>query len=66
MDEIQEVNEDANYVIEINISNQWLYITTEYSFSVAVIVMCNLHHATKQKCRVFNKRTNTIMSEFGE
>jgi hypothetical protein len=63
MDEIQEVNEDGNYVIEMNVSNQWLYITTEYSFSVAAIVMCNLQIATKQKCRVVSKRNNQILSE---
>lgn len=65
METIKKVNVEGNYIIELfcNNSNKWLYITTEFSFSVASIVIVNLYYATKQKCRVYSKRTNIVLAE---
>ena len=59
--ETQKVNEetvDGNYVIELRFDNKWQYITTEFSISIATVIMSNLHNATKQKCRVLSRRSN--------
>ena len=55
---VNEEDSDANYVIELLVDNKWKYITTEFSISVATVVMSNLHNATKQKCRVLSRRSN--------
>ena len=55
---VNEKDSDANYVIELLIDNNWKYITTEFSISVATIVMSNLHNATTKKCRVLSRRSN--------
>lgn len=66
--EIERVNEetaDGNYVIEIFNTDQheWQYITTEFSFSVASIIVNNLYNATKQRCRVLSRRSNNQVLE---
>jgi hypothetical protein len=66
--ETTRVNEETaggNYVIEIlNPAKQWQYITTEFSVSIAIIVMTNLYNATKQKCRVCSRRSkNQVLAE---
>mgnify|MGYP001608589980 CR=1 FL=1 len=59
-----EVNEDANYRIELLVGKEWKYITTEYSISVASTVMINIHNATKLKGRVLSIRSdNMVLSE---
>ena len=61
---VEKVNEDGNFIIEINNNSKWQYITQEYSFSSAVYVMSNLHIATNKKCRVLSIRSNNkVMSE---
>lgn len=64
--ETQRVNEetvDGNYVIEtLNpVKSEWQYITTEFSISVATVVMSNLFNATKQKCRVTSRRNKNMI-----
>lgn len=72
MDEIERVNEeteDGNYVIEIfnPVKSQWQYVTTEFSISVASIIISNLHNATNQKCRVLSRRSkNKVLAEYGK
>ena len=61
---VNEEDSDANYVIELLVDNKWKYITTEFSISVATVVMSNLHNATKQKCRVLSRRSkNQVLAE---
>lgn len=70
MIETKMVNEDANYQIEMLNSNseenekEWLYITTEYSFSVATDVAVNIKNATGGNLRVISIRSNNqILAE---
>jgi hypothetical protein len=63
---VNEDTEDGNYVIELfnEPTKKWEYITTEYSVSVATMVMVNIHNATKRKARVLSRRSkNMILSE---
>jgi hypothetical protein len=55
--ETARVNEEfevANYVIEMfdHERSRWDYITSEFSISVATLVIVNLKNATGRKCRV--------------
>jgi len=56
--EIEEVNEDANFRIEIMKDSQWHYITQEYSISTAMGIMNNLHVVFGNKSRVLSIRSN--------
>jgi len=60
---INEETEDGNYVIEMFDHERgiWNYITTEFSVSVATIVMSNLNNATGRKCRVLSRRSNNMV-----
>ena len=63
---INEETVDGNYVIEtLNpVKNEWQYVTTEFSISVASTIMSNLFNATKQKCRVLSRRSdNMVLAE---
>lgn len=63
---VNEETDDGNYVIELQNpdSKKWEYITTEYSASVAIMVMVNIHNATKRKARVLSRRSkNMLLSE---
>jgi hypothetical protein len=63
---VNEETAEGNYVIQtLNPANkQWQYITTEFSVSIAIIVMTNLFIATKQKCRVCSRRSkNQVIAE---
>lgn len=55
---VNEETVDGNYVIELFDNNKWKYITTEFSISVATVVMSNLHNATAKGCRVLSRRSN--------
>lgn len=55
---VNEDTPDGNYVIEIFDDKKWMYITTEFSISVATLIMSNLHNATSKKCRVLSRRSN--------
>lgn len=67
--ETKRVNEetvDENYVIELfnELSKTWCYISTEYSVSVATVIMSNIHNATNCKARVLSRRSdNMVLSE---
>lgn len=60
---VNEETEDGNYIIEtLNpLKNEWHYITTEFSISVASLVMSNLFNATKQRCRVLSRRNGHMV-----
>ena len=60
---VNEDTEDGNYAIEMfnSETNKWDYITTEFSISVATIVMTNLHNATNRKCRVSSRRSSNLL-----
>ena len=63
---INEETEDGNYVIELfdHERGRWDYITTEFSISVATLVISNLNNATGRKCRVLSRRSkNMVLSE---
>lgn len=63
---INEETEDGNYVIELfdHERGRWNYITTEFSISVATLVISNLNNATGRKCRVLSRRSkNMVLSE---
>lgn len=63
---INEETEDGNYVIELfdHERGKWNYITTEFSISVATLVISNLNNATGRKCRVLSRRSkNMVLSE---
>ena len=60
--EIERVNEydfegGANFVIEVKNNYDWLYITTEFSVSVAITVAMNIHIALGQRARVVSRRS---------
>lgn len=65
----QRVNKetgDGYFFVEIfnPIKNEWEYITTEFSISVASIIMNNLFNATKHKCRVIDIINNdTVLAQ---
>ena len=60
---INEETEDGNYFIELfdNERGRWDYITTEFSISVATLVISNLNNATGRKCRVLSRRSNNMV-----
>jgi hypothetical protein len=60
---INEETEDGNYVIELfdHERGRWDYITTEFSISVATLVVSNLNNATGRKCRVLSRRSNNMV-----
>lgn len=60
---INEETEDGNYVIELfdHERGRWDYITTEFSISVATLVISNLNSATGRKCRVLSRRSNNMV-----
>ena len=60
---INEETEDGNYVIELydHERGKWNYITTEFSISVATLVISNLNNATGRKCRVLSRRSNNMV-----
>jgi hypothetical protein len=60
---VNEDTEDGNYVIELYepTINEWFYITTEYSISVASQVAVNLSFATDMKSRVLSRRSNNVV-----
>lgn len=62
---VNEETEEGNYVIEIfdRKTKFWMYITTEFSSATAIYVCCNLHIATKQRCRVMSRRNNMILAD---
>jgi hypothetical protein len=62
--EVEEVNENGNFIIQVKSNNKWHYITTEFSVSTAITVADNLHITTSLKTRVFSKRNdNKILYE---
>jgi hypothetical protein len=60
---VNEETENGNYVIEMfdNERGRWNYITTEFSISIATIVMSNLRNATGRNCRVLSRRSNNMV-----
>ena len=60
---VNEETENGNYVIEMfdNERGRWNYITTEFSISIATIVMSNLRNATGRNCRVLSIRSNNMV-----
>jgi hypothetical protein len=60
---INEETEDGNYVIEMfdHERGRWNYITTEFSISVAAILISNLNNATGRNCRVLSRRSNDMV-----
>lgn len=60
---VNEGTEDGNYVIELfdHERGRWDYITTEFSISVATMVMVNLNNATGRKCQVLSRRSNNMV-----
>lgn len=61
--EVEEVNENGSFIIEVKSNNKWHYITTEFALSTAITVADNLHITTSLKTRVFRKSTNKILYE---
>ena len=63
IERINEETEDGNYVIELFDHERgiWNYITTEFSISVATLVISNLNNATGRKCRVLSRRSNNMV-----
>lgn len=63
IERINEETEDGNYVIELfdHERGRWDYITTEFSISVATLVISNLNNATGRKCRVLSRRSNNMV-----
>jgi hypothetical protein len=60
---VNEEFEEANYVIELfdHERGRLDYITTEFSISVATLVIVNLKNATGRKCRVLSRRSNNMV-----
>lgn len=60
---VNEDTEEGNYAIEMfnPETNIWDYITTEFSISVATIVISNLRNATGRKCRVLSRRSSNLL-----
>ena len=52
IERVNEENENGNFVIEVKNNYDWLYITTEFSVSVAISVAMNIHIALGQRARV--------------
>lgn len=53
----------GNYVVEMfdHERGRWDYITTEYSISVATVVISNLRNATGRNCRVLSRRSDNMI-----
>jgi len=60
---VNEETVDGNYVIELFDfkTKEWKYIATEFSATVSVTIMINLHNATGDKCRVLSRRSNNML-----
>ncbi len=60
---VNEETKDGNYVIEMfdHERGRWDYITTEFSISVATVVMSNLNNATGRNCRVLSRRSKDMV-----
>lgn len=61
--ELFEVNEDANYKIQLYVDGKWQTLTEEYSVSSAIALMSNSAVLTGLKSRVVSKETKTIIGE---
>ena len=62
IERVNEENENGNFVIEVKNNYDWLYITTEFSVSVAISVAMNIHIALGQRARVVSRRSkNTVL-----
>lgn len=57
MERVNEEDEDGNYVIQLKKEDEWKYVTTEFSISVAILVAINLTEATDSSCRVLSRRS---------
>jgi hypothetical protein len=62
--EMNEVNEDANYAVQMLAQSKWHTITNEYRASSAAFVAENIFTALKADVRVLSKRTNQVIFEF--
>jgi hypothetical protein len=59
--ELMTVNEDANYIIQLEVNGKWQTLTEEYSASAATTVMSNAHTLTKFNARFLSKRSNNMV-----
>lgn len=51
--EVEEVNQNGSFIVEVKRNNKWHYITTEFAVSTAITVADNLHITTSLKTIVF-------------
>jgi len=47
--EVEEVNKNGSFIVEVKSNNKWHYITTEFAVSTAITVADNLHITTSLK-----------------
>jgi hypothetical protein len=59
--DLMTVNDDANYIIQLNVDGKWQTLTEEYSASAATNVMSNAHILTKLNTRFLSKRSDNMV-----
>lgn len=63
--DLETVNEDANFIVQLRVDGKWQTLTEEYSASAATTLMSNAHILTKLDARFLSKRSdNMIIGEF--
>ena len=63
--DLMVVNEEGNYIIQLQKEDVWLTLSEEFSVSAAVNLMTNACIISRLKGRVLSKRSgNLLLSEY--
>ncbi len=59
--QLLQVNEEANYIVQLFVDDKWQTLTEEFSVSAATNVASNAHILTKLSTRVTSKRSSNMV-----
>lgn len=59
--QLLQVNEEANYIVQLFVDDKWQTLTEEFSVSAATHVASNANVLTKLSTRVTSKRSSNMV-----